>query len=151
MPGGVAAAQRVDSPALWIDRAWTLQEAALCPRTYVLLLSLVPPSVRVALSGTAEVTYMTQLRDSDLTIMDLRGLIGARHGSVKIETARTEENEWGVGCLGNGECDHGSRRDATSPDAGDASKRSLPKYMTANLDGASRYGFQCHASARASH
>ena len=37
MVGGVAAAQGIDKVTSWIDRAWTLQEATLCPNTHVLV------------------------------------------------------------------------------------------------------------------
>ncbi|KIJ51499.1 hypothetical protein M422DRAFT_157841, partial [Sphaerobolus stellatus SS14] len=34
MFGGVSAAQGIEHPTAWIDRAWTLQEATLCQETY---------------------------------------------------------------------------------------------------------------------
>jgi ankyrin repeat protein len=37
MFGGVAAAQGLDKPSTWINRAWTLQEATLCGETYGLV------------------------------------------------------------------------------------------------------------------
>jgi Heterokaryon incompatibility protein (HET) len=37
MVGGVGAAQRIDDDSAWIDRAWTLQEAVVCPNTVVLV------------------------------------------------------------------------------------------------------------------
>ncbi|KAH8586697.1 hypothetical protein B0O99DRAFT_557695 [Bisporella sp. PMI_857] len=86
MPGGVAAAQRPEDEALWITRAWTLQEAVLCHNTYVLVLRTTPTLGR---------GYDSSYVDDDLAVYTLKSLVGGKGTNVSTKTS------FNVHCFGH--------------------------------------------------
>ncbi|KAL6800556.1 hypothetical protein J3E68DRAFT_398554, partial [Trichoderma sp. SZMC 28012] len=112
MPGGVSAAQAVELEAPWITRAWTLQEATLCPKTYVLGLDGRPrmtDEVHWSVSGSSPGWFapIDQV-DGELGITEIRDLFHSTSANISITSLNKETNEpidtiqWTVNCLGSG-------------------------------------------------
>lgn len=82
MPGGVAAAQSLEEDAPWITRAWTLQEATLCAKTYVLVLyPAQDPRYHYILSCTwPQTRYDVKNIEGDLALSELKALICSLSG-----------------------------------------------------------------------
>ncbi len=109
MPGGVVAAQGVEHTAHWITRAWTLQEATLCARTYVLF--LYPPRDPaydyITFTVSAKITrYKVESIEGDLAVSELESLFLCRQGIVvsKVDRSTREtisEQEFLAGCFGD--------------------------------------------------
>lgn len=103
MPGGIIAAQGLKHPSDWITRAWTFQEAVLCPFTYVLV--LYPPIHRMYDSynfgSTGEIFHITEI-DANLALSSLAALISCVQG-VTVQLVRGDEVkdiEFKPRCLG---------------------------------------------------
>jgi len=84
MIGGVGAVQSIDERSSWIDRAWTLQEAAVCPNTEVLVKwpqhwpgkFNAPPVCRDP--GDDPTRYHVKVKkipDTDLALVDMKVLL----------------------------------------------------------------------------
>ncbi|KKP00279.1 hypothetical protein THAR02_07632 [Trichoderma harzianum] len=101
MPGGVSAAQNFEIGTKWTTRAWTAQEAALCPKTYVLGMDYVWSLMRkvgeyhfrASTSGAyADFDYV----EDSLALADIRGILENLHGKV------VRKGKWALKCLGDG-------------------------------------------------
>jgi hypothetical protein len=83
MVGGVGAVQRIDEVSSWIDRAWTLQEAVVCPNTTVLVdwpyasKFNAPPIFRDPNDGPNKTFHVefTKVEDSNLAYIGLKTLL----------------------------------------------------------------------------
>ncbi|KAK5662518.1 hypothetical protein OQA88_8430 [Cercophora sp. LCS_1] len=110
MPGGVAAAQDARDEAYWIERAWTLQEATLCPNTHALVLHPELGDVcAVEYScSTAMVNYNVQNIRDDLALSTLSDLLSIRGGvSLKVRHRPDGpwiEREYSAACFGKSSC-----------------------------------------------
>ena len=108
MPGGVAAAQGPEHPAPWITRAWTVQEASLCAKAYVLFLSPEPThGYQYTVSSTGPQYYVTHV-DSEIALSDLRALLSCRGPGLKISKTKIGSNvntkmTFDVHCFGDDE------------------------------------------------
>ncbi|KAL7954782.1 hypothetical protein V8C34DRAFT_293438 [Trichoderma compactum] len=113
MPGGVSAAQDFEIETEWATRAWTVQEAALCPNTYVLGIDYVfslerkvdEYCFRMATSGAyVDFDYV----EDSLALADIRRILENLHGSVDVEITNintgevVREGRWVLNCLGDG-------------------------------------------------
>ncbi|KAL6818835.1 hypothetical protein GGI42DRAFT_348046 [Trichoderma sp. SZMC 28013] len=112
MPGGVSAAQAIELEAPWITRAWTLQEATLCPKTYVLGLDGRPKMTEgrwqtFSKSPPGDFPSIDQV-DGDLGITEIRDLFHSAYANIRIMRLNEDTNEpidtiqWTVNCLGSG-------------------------------------------------
>ncbi|KAF3070147.1 hypothetical protein CFAM422_007004 [Trichoderma lentiforme] len=114
MPGGVSAAQDFGIETEWATRAWTVQEAALCPNTYVLGMDYVWLlkrkideylfTERSAWAGYRDFTYI----EDSLALADIRGILNHLQGAVHVEVTNRNTGEvvrkgrWVLKCLGDG-------------------------------------------------
>ncbi|PNP42397.1 hypothetical protein THARTR1_11188 [Trichoderma harzianum] len=114
MPGGVSAAQDFEIETEWATRAWTVQEAALCPNTYVLGMDYVWLlrrkvdeylfTEKSAWPGYRDFTYI----EDSLALADIRGILNHLQGKMHIEVTNINTGEvvrkrtWVLKCLGDG-------------------------------------------------
>ncbi|KAM6487495.1 hypothetical protein HDV62DRAFT_155026 [Trichoderma sp. SZMC 28011] len=114
MPGGVSAAQDFEIETEWATRAWTVQEAALCPNTYVLGMDYVWLlkrkideylfTERSAWAGYRDFIYI----EDSLALADIRGILNHLKGAIHIEVTNINTGEvvrkgrWVLKCLGDG-------------------------------------------------
>ena len=106
MPGGVAAVQGPEHPAPWITRAWTLQEATLCPNAYVLILHPGPISGYEYEWGSTGPSYSVTHVDDDIALSELPALLSCRGSGLtisktKIGTQVTTKDSFVVHCFGD--------------------------------------------------
>lgn len=112
MPGGVSAAQAIELEAPWITRAWTLQEATLCPKTYVLGLDGRPKitdEMHWSASSMSPGWFppIDQV-DGELGMTEIRDLFHSTYANIRITKFKKDTNEpidtiqWTVNCLGRG-------------------------------------------------
>ncbi|KAL6803151.1 hypothetical protein GGI42DRAFT_21094 [Trichoderma sp. SZMC 28013] len=115
MPGGVSAAQDFEIETEWATRAWTVQEAALCPKTYVLgmdymwLLKQKVDDYRFTMEYTTSGAYTNfDYIEGSLALADIRRILAQLHGVIHIEVTNintgevVREGEWELNCLGDG-------------------------------------------------
>jgi hypothetical protein len=114
MPGGVSAAQYFEIETEWATRAWTLQEATLCPRTYILGLDHVGSlflnhdEYSFSMSTTTGCYADFDCIEGCLALADIRDILKSLNYSMEVEiiNKRTgevvREGTWRVQCLGNG-------------------------------------------------
>ncbi|KAL6897701.1 hypothetical protein GGI43DRAFT_409696 [Trichoderma evansii] len=112
MPGGVSGAQEIELEAPWITRAWTLQEATLCPETYVLGLDRMPkPSEEVdfvASAGGPGFFPPIESIDTTLGMTKILDLYHSTYANVRIRKFKKgtreliDTTQWTVNCLGHG-------------------------------------------------
>ncbi|KAL7801060.1 heterokaryon incompatibility protein domain-containing protein [Trichoderma afarasin] len=102
MLGGVSAAQDFEIETEWATRAWTVQEAALCPNTYVLgmdyvwlLRRKVDDYLFTETSAWPSYREFTYIEDS-LALADIRGILNHLQGEV------VRKGTWALKCLGDG-------------------------------------------------
>ncbi|KAL7952754.1 hypothetical protein V8C34DRAFT_322543 [Trichoderma compactum] len=110
MPGGVSAAQAIELEAPWITRAWTLQEATLCPKTYVLGVDGRPKITdevhwSASRMSPGDFPPIDQV-DGELGITEIRDLFHSTYANIRITRFKKDTNEpidtiqWTVNCLG---------------------------------------------------
>jgi hypothetical protein len=121
MIGGVSAAQGIDQASSWIDRAWTLQEAVVCPNTTVLIRwpprwpgkFSAPPVCRDASDDRMFHVEFKKIGYGDLAVVDMKVLLHLQltAGQKIVDVNDVEESvtlplTFAIRCFDSGLHDH---------------------------------------------